>query len=128
VKSPNKLYKAYARLGLSIAQELIFSAPTDKEFKELAERELREVDSMTLNREDIEVIASMSDEDIQDLGCTILLTKEGKRIAELPSHIRRLVEADVVYDAGTIELDDEDFGKREFRITGIFLEGEPAFE
>lgn len=128
MKSPNKLYKAYAKLGLSIAQELAFSAPTDKKFREFAESQWAEVDRMVLTREDIKSIADMNDEDLKDLGCNILLTKEGKRIAELPSHIRRLAESDTIYDVGTIELDDEEFGKREFKITGVFLNGENAFE
>lgn len=128
MKSPNKLYKAYAKLGLAIAQELAFSAPTDKEFREFTESQWAEVDRMVLTSEDIKSIADMNDEDLKDLGCNILLTKEGKRIAELPSHIRRLAESDTIYDVGTIELDDEEFGKREFKITGVFLNGENAFE
>lgn len=128
MKSSNKLYKAYAKLGLAIAQELASSAPTDKEFREFAESQWAEVDRMVLTSEDIKSIADMNDEDLKDLGCNILLTKEGKRIAELPSHIRRLAESDTIYDVGTIELDDEEFGKREFKITGVFLNGENAFE
>lgn len=128
MKSPNKLYKAYAKLGLAIVQELAFSALTDKEFREFAESQWAEVDRMVLTSEDIKSIVDMNDEDLKDLGCNILLTKEGKRIAELPSHIRRLAESDTIYDVGTIELDDEEFGKREFKITGVFLNGENAFE
>lgn len=128
MRSPNALYKAYAKLGLAIVQELAFSAPTDKEFREFAESQWAEVDRMVLTSEDIKSIADMNDEDLKDLGCNILLTKEGKRIAELPSHIRRLAESDTIYDVGTIELDDEEFGKREFKITGVFLNGENAFE
>lgn len=127
MKSPNVLYKAYAKLGLAIAQELTFSAPTDKEFREFAESECAQVDRMVLTREDIKSIADMNDEDLKDLDCNILLTKEGKRIAEIPSHIRRLAESDTIYDVGTIEIEDEEFGKREFKITGVFLNGENAF-
>lgn len=127
MKSPNVLYKAYAKLGLAIAQELTFSAPTDKEFREFAELECAQVDRMILTREDIKSIAGMNDEDLKDLGCNILLTKEGKRIAEIPSHIRRLAESDTIYDVGTIEIEDEEFGKREFKITGVFLNSENAF-
>lgn len=127
MKSPNVLYKAYAKLGLAIAQELTFSAPTDKEFREFAELECAQVDRMILTREDIKSIAGMNDEDLKDLGCNILLTKEGKRIAEIPSHIRRLAEFDTIYDVGTIEIEDEEFGKREFKITGVFLNSENAF-
>lgn len=127
-KSPNKLYKAYAQFGLTIAISLTFAHFSDKEFKEFVEEEMRNIKSMKLSREDLDVIAHMSDEDLEDLGCTILLTKEGKRIAELPSHISCLVEADVVYDVGTIEITDEEFGKRNFSVTGILLEGEAAFE
>ena len=127
MKSPNVLFKAYAKLGLAFAQELTFSAPTDKEFREFAELECAQVDRMVLTSEDIKSIADMDDEDLKDLGCNILLTKEGKRIAELPSHIRRLAESDTIYDIGTIEIEDEEFGKREFKITGVFLNGENAF-
>lgn len=127
MRSPNVLYKAYSKLGLAVAQELTFSAPTDKEFREFVESQLAEVDRMVLTREDIRSIADMNDEDLKDLGCNILLTKEGKRIAELPSHIRRLAEPDTIYGIGTIEIEDEHFGKREFKITGVFLNGENAF-
>ena len=127
MKSPNVLYKAYAKLGLAIAQELTFSAPTDKEFREFAESECAQVDHMVLTSEDIKSIADMDDEDLKDLGCNILLTKKGKRIAEIPSHIRRLAESDTIYDVGKIEIEDEEFGKREFKITGVFLNGENAF-
>lgn len=125
--SPNVLYKAYAKMGLDIAHELIFSGASDKEFRRFCEERFREAEAFKLSASDIQVVAGMEDKDLQDLGCNILLTKEGKRIAELPSYIRNMVEPGVIWDTGTIEITDEEFGKREFTISGIALDGENAF-
>lgn len=125
--SANALYKAYAKFGMTVAKETIFSGANDKEFRQTVEEELKRMEGFTLTKEDVENIANMSDEDLYDLECIITLTKEGKRIVELPSYIKKMLKEDIQWDEGTIEIKDEDYGTREIKVKGIFLNGEPAF-
>lgn len=125
--SANALYKAYAKFGMSVAKETIFSGGNDKEFRRIIEEELQKMKGFTLTKEDVQNIANMSDEDLYDLECIITLTKEGKRIVELPSYIQKMLKEDIEWDEGTIEINDEDYGKREMKVKGIFLNGESAF-
>lgn len=125
--SVNVLYKAYAKFGMTVAKETIFSGVNDKEFRQTVEEELKRMKGFTLTKEDVENIANMSDEDLYDLECIITLTKEGKRIVEIPSYIQKMLKEDIEWDEGTIEINDEDCGKREMKVKGIFLNSEPAF-
>lgn len=125
--SVNALYKAYAKFGMAVAKETIFSGANDKEFRKTVEEELKRMEGFTLTKEDVQNIANMSDEDLYDLECIITLTKEGKRIVEIPPYIQKMLKEDIEWDEGTIEINDEDYGKREIRVKGIFLSGEPAF-
>lgn len=112
---------------MSVAKETIFSSGNDKEFRRIVEEELKKTQAITLTKEDIQNIANMSDEDLYDLECIITLTKEGKRIVEIPPYIQKMLKEDIEWDEGTIEINDEDYDKREIRVKGIFLSGEPAF-
>ena len=125
--SPNALYRAYAKFGMSVAKETIFSGGNDKEFRRIVEEELKKTQAVTLAKEDIQNISNMSDEDLYGLECIITLTKEGKRIVEIPPYIQKMLKEDIEWDEGTIEINDEDYGKREMKVKGIFLNGEPAF-
>ena len=61
--SPNALYRAYAKFGMSVAKETIFSGANDKEFRRIVEEELKKTQAVTLTKEDIQNIANISDED-----------------------------------------------------------------